>query len=289
MWILLRWIKLNSYPLFALFLFGFSVNQVLRYHIYQHSFYFKSSTAFFRGIDRFKSNVTEFVNLKQENIALQNENIALRSQLKINEYSYNQFRDTQFIDSINSKYPKFTTAYSYVTAKVIRNSTNAADNFFYINHGINQGIEPGMAVISPTGIVGVIINCSDNFSRGMSLLNTKFEITSYIAQMDLRQGVVKWDGKSSNYAELLEINRIEPIKKGMKVFTSNYSSIFPPNIPIGTIDYIDPNSKSNYHNIRLKLAADFSRLDNVYCIKYKFKNEVDSLNISLNAPSNSHD
>ncbi len=289
MWILIRWIKHNSYPLFALILFGFSINQVLRYHIYQHSFYFKSSTAFFRTIDQWKSNVTEFVNLKQENIDLRNENIALRNQLKINSYQFNKYRDTQYFDSLNSKYPNLKTAYSYITTKVIRNSTNSPDNFFYINHGKLQGITPGMAVISPSGVVGVILDCTDNFSRGMSLLNSKFEITPYIPELDLRQGVLKWDGKHSNRGELLEVNRTEPVKKGMKILTSNYSSIFPPNIPIGTIEYINPESKSHYHEIRVKLATDFSRLNNVYCIKYHFKNELDSLNMSSTINPNNND
>lgn len=282
MFIILQWLKRNSYPLLALLLFLFSVNQVLKFQIYQHSYYFNSSVSFFRTIDTWRSNMLSYLNLKNENVALKNENLRLRSQLSINKSFDQTFKDTSYTDSISKSLSHHKVVYTYLPASVIKNSYNSRNNYFIVDQGSKQGIEVGMAVICPQGIVGIIINVSDNYAQGMSVLNSKFEITPYIPDIELRQGVVGWAGMDHQYADLKEVNRTEQIKKGMKVVTSNYSSIFPPNIPIGTVHDVSLKNKSNFHKITLKLSTDFNRLNTVYCIKNNYKMEIDSMSNSIN-------
>lgn len=277
MFIILQWLKRNSYPLLALLLFAFSVNQILRFQIYQHSYYYNSSVSFFRTIDTWRSNVLSYLNLKVDNENLKNENLFLRSQLGINKSPLQTFRDTSYYDSISKVLNHYKVVYTYIPASVIKNTYNSRNNYFIIDQGSKQGIEDGMAVICPQGIVGVIINTSENYARGMSVLNSKFEITPYLPSIELRQGVIGWSGMDYNYVDLREVNRTEQIKKGMTVVTSNYSSIFPPNIPIGKVHSVSLKNKSNFHQITLKLATDFNRLNSVYCIKNNYHIEIDSL------------
>lgn len=277
MFIILQWLKRNSYPLLALLLFLFSVNQVLKFQIYQHSYYFNSSVSFFRTIDTWRSNMLAYLNLKNENVALKNENLRLRGQLAINKSFDGKFKDTLYMDSISKTLSHYKVVYTYLPANIIKNTYNSRNNYFIIDQGTKQGIEEGMAVICPQGIVGIIINTSENYAQGMSVLNSKFEITPYIPDVELRQGVVGWGGMDYQYAELKEVNRTEQIKKGMRVVTSNYSSIFPPNIPIGTVHDVSLKNKSNFHKITLKLSTDFNRLNTVYCVRNNYKMEIDSL------------
>jgi rod shape-determining protein MreC len=64
----------------------------------------------------------------------------------------------------------------------------------------------------------------------------------------------------------------------MKLYTSNYSLLFPAGIPIGTIEKSESNLKSNFYSIKVKLATDFSQLDVVTVIKNIHQNELDVLN-----------
>jgi rod shape-determining protein MreC len=217
------------------------------------------------------------LNLKNENEGLRQENLRLRSQLSINKTANNTFKDTTYFDSISKSLNNYKVVYTYIRANIVKNTVNSRNNYFIIDQGKNQGILEGMAVIAPTGIVGVIINTSDNFSRGMSVLNSKFEITPYIPKIELRQGVIGWSGMDYTVADLKEVNRTEQLKKGMEVVTSNYSSIFPPNIPIGTVNEVSQKNNSNFHQIKIKLSTDFSRLQTVYCIKNNYHLEIDSL------------
>lgn len=117
MFIILQWLKRNSYPLLALLLFAFSVNQILKFQIYQHSYYYNSSVSFFRTVDTWRSNVASYLNLKGENENLKNENLRLRSQLGLNRSVNQTFKDTSYLDSISKSLNNYKVVYTYLSAK----------------------------------------------------------------------------------------------------------------------------------------------------------------------------
>lgn len=275
MWVIIRWLRNNAYPLTALFLFLFSFNLVLRYQVYQHSLYFNQSVSFFRTVDGWRSSLTQYFDLKEENEYLKEENLILRKQLAQNYINHYPSFDSTFTDTTSSITPRL--AYRYYHASVIRNEFRKRDNYFYINQGVLDSIEIGMAVLSPLGVAGIVTHVSDHYARVMSVLNSNFEITSWIPAIGLRQGAVKWDFKNTRSGIVDEINRSEAIKKGQQVLTSNYSSIFPPGTPIGKISRVLNSEKSQYLQIRIRFATDFNRLNHVYCVKNLFSQTLDQL------------
>lgn len=276
MWVIIRWIRTNAYPLLALLLFSFSFNLVLRYQLYQHSFYFNNSVAFFRGIDQARTNLTAYLGLRKENEFLKEENVQLRQQLsQIQSIRYRSY-DTLFTDTSLPLTKQHT--YTYMPAEVVRNTTNKRDNYFYINQGSKHGIETGMAVLSPKGVAGVVVTTSNNFSRIMSVLHSDFELTPFIPDLNLRQGVVRWEGTDARYGYLKEVNRTEDVKKGQNILSSNYSSIFPPGIPVARVVSASKPLQQQYQQIKIAFSTDFHRLHFVYCVKNHTKTEIDALN-----------
>lgn len=279
MWVIIRWIRTNAYPLLALILFSFSFNLVLRYQLYQHSYYFNQSVSFFRNVDQFRTDFTVYMGLRKENEYLKNENAQLRQQLIQRHPQRYQSYDTIFTDTALPKTQQPT--YTYMPAEVVRNTTNKRDNYFYINQGTNHGIQNGMAVLSPKGVAGVIVTTSGNFSRVMSVLHSDFELTPFIPDLNLRQGVVKWEGTDARFGYLKEVNRTEDVKKGQWILSSNYSSIFPPNIPVGRVVTSSKPLQQQYQQIKIEFATDFHRLHYVYCVKNHVKTEIDALNTPI--------
>jgi rod shape-determining protein MreC len=148
-----------------------------------------------------------------------------------------------------------------------------------------------MSVVSPMGIVGVVVESAEHYSLVMSVLNSKFEITPYFFDLKTSQGVISWNGEDPTVVDLEEVNRFVKVKNGMKLFTSNYSLLFPAGIPIGTIVSSSSNLKSNFHRIKVKLATDFGQLDVVTVIKNIHQKELDVLNntIPQNNEEDNHD
>jgi rod shape-determining protein MreC len=59
-----------------------------------------------------------------------------------------------------------------------------------------------MGVASPSGVVGVVVGVSRNYSVVMSLLNTDFRLSASIARNDYF-GSLAWDGINYRYARAL--------------------------------------------------------------------------------------
>lgn len=279
MWVILRWIKSNSYPILALLLFIFSLNQVLRYHIYQHSLYFNSSVSFFRRVDLWRTQITSYLDLKEQNKALFTENLALREQLKTNRvFNYIPW-DSTLIDTFSET--NNLQQYTYYPAQVIKATTTLNDNYIYLNQGEEHGIKKGMGVFNAEGIVGIVVTTSNNYSRVMSVLNSNFEISPMLNRLNLRQGIISWTGKSSKLGKITEINRTEPIIKGDIFVTSNYSTLFPPNIPIAKVKSIASKNLKPDLDIDVEFAVNFNALDYVVCVEFIKNKELESLENSV--------
>lgn len=215
------------------------------------------------------SEVTGYLNLGEYNKELAMENAMLRSN-----------QATSFYTDTSAVSVKKDTAgrqfYSYIPAEVIQTSTNKMNNYIIINKGRDHGIAPRMAVISPTGVVGIVKHVSAHFSSLYSLLHSQVTVSARVRR-DGSRGTIKWDGESPEFINLEEITRQEQLHNGDTIFTSGVSRIFPDDIPIGTIERFTLKEPGNFYDIRVRLTANFRRLDYVYVVNNLMSGEMDSL------------
>ena len=74
------------------------------------------------------------------------------------------------------------------------------------------------------------------------------------------------------------------LKQGDSIVTGGNSDIFPENIPIGKIDKIFIDKKTNYYTVNIRLFNDMTALDYVYVIENKRKKEKRQLETATTAP-----
>jgi rod shape-determining protein MreC len=277
MLVIFRWIRNQAHPLLFVLLLFSAVTQIVRYHFYQHSIYFGQALGAHRQLDEWKSDIKSYFNLKNVNQQLIAENTLLKQQLNWNLTFNSPKRDSAYRDTNTGNFVK----YEYIQARVIRNSVQEQNNFIILDRGFKDGIKRHMSVVSPMGIVGVVVESAEHYSLVMSVLNSKFEITPYFYDLKTSQGVISWNGEDPTLVDLEEVNRFVKVKNGMKLFTSNYSLLFPAGIPIGTIVSSNSNLKSNFHRIKVKLATDFGQLDVVSAVKNTHQKELDVLNQAI--------
>lgn len=277
MLVIFRWIRNQAHPLLFVLLLFSAVTQIVRYHFYQHSIYFGQALGAHRQLDAWKSDIKSYFNLKNVNQQLIAENTLLKQQLNWNLTFNSPKRDSAYRDTNTGNFVK----YEYIQARVIRNSVQEQNNFIILDRGFKDGIKRHMSVVSPMGIVGVVVESAEHYSMVMSVLNSKFEITPYFYDLKTSQGVISWNGEDPTLVDLEEVNRFVKVKNGMKLFTSNYSLLFPAGIPIGTIVSSNSNLKSNFHRIKVKLATDFGQLDVVSVVKNTHQKELDVLNQAI--------
>ena len=83
-------------------------------------------------------------------------------------------------------------------------------------------------------------------------------ISSRIGRMG-SVGPMEWDGRSRNKAILKEIPHHMEFHEGDTVYTSGYSSIFPPDIPLGVVGKSKIVNGATYE-IEVELFEDFGAI-----------------------------
>ena len=259
------------YRAFLLFLFAETISSwlIVKNNKYQSAAFFNSSNSIAASILNVSNEITGYFNLRHQNEELTNQIADLRIQLE----SLKQQNQEIIVN------PDDSLSYSFISAKIINNSTRNLKNHLTINKGANQGVIPGMGVIGGGGIVGKIKYVSKNFSVVISLLHIDQLISARIPGK-VEFGSVNWDGLDPEYANLLYVPRHVLLSPGDTVFTTGYGGIYPADLKIGVIfDINDP--QETFLDLRLKLINDFSNLNYVHIIKFHLQPELDSLETTI--------
>jgi len=216
-----------------------------------------------------------YFSLKKENEALHRKVNELQNQLAQNFQAPDtsggaQRTDTVRVDSV-SQYRK----YLYREATVVNNSVHLPNNFITLHRGRLQQIRPGMVVSGPSGVIGVVLDVSNNFSTVMSMLHRQSRISARLKKTG-EMGRIEWDGANPRLVQMRDIPKGVKIQKGDTVLTSQYSD-FPADVMIGTIQQIIPEKSTNNFLLQIRPSTDFSKIQHVFVIENLQKEEQEAL------------
>lgn len=236
------------------------------------SVYLSSANAIGGTIYRTSSEITDYFGLlavnkrlQESNARLENEVLNLRNQLK-------QYDVLAQDSSDYGKYKRF----NYIGASVINNSTSHPLNYFTIDRGSVDDVQPGMGVVDQSGVVGIVDVTGKRTSRVISLLNqnqhfsAKIKSTPYV-------GSLTWKGSDPKVAYLEEVPRHAKYHIGDTITTSGFSTTFPEGIDIGTVMGNIKTNDDTFIVLKIRLMPDFKQLGTVRIIKDILKNELDSI------------
>jgi len=257
----------NSNRLLFLLLLVISLSLTIQSHSYHKSKIISSANFFTGGIYEKINNIDEYFGLKAQNDELAKENARLKTLL------FNQ-KDTTKLPQIDSI--KGVNKIDILVSKVIRNPYSSLENFITINNGSTSGIKPNMGVINSAGIIGIVDNTSKNYATIISVLNVNIKINAKIKKSN-HFGSLVWNGKSTGFAQLIDVPRLAGVRKGDTIVTGAESRVFPENIGIGTIDKVYIDNQTNYYTLDIKLFNDMTNLGHVYVIKNKDADEIINL------------
>lgn len=215
------------------------------------------------------NSVGGYFGLKAENDRLAAENAMLRAQV---EASYISFSDREF--EVNDTI--YLQRYSYTEARVIKNSWSQQNNYIMVGKGSAHGLEPDMAVISPDGIVGVVMSVSDNFATIMPVLHSDSRNSVRVKRTGI-SGSLVWDGLDYRYAQVVDVPTTHQFEVGDTIVTSGLAGDFPEGIAVGYVESAEALSGSGFYTVNIRLATDFNKLDHVYIIHNRFRAEQDTL------------
>lgn len=231
-----------------------------------HEAFFSSAVNSLTGnFNQGYNNLRGYFGLRETNRLLAEENARLRNMLTANfeapDSTKTTFTDTTHRDTLGRS-RKFT----YLPARVIGNTYTLQTNFLTLERGSSQGIRKGMAVTSPSGIVGVVVETSANFSRVMSLLHRNSKVSAMLKK-DNSTGTIEWDGTDPHYLIMRNVTKGAKVANGDTILTSTYSANFPSHLVIGTVAGISSEAASNFYTLKIKTATNFFNVQYVYVIE----------------------
>lgn len=261
--ILLIFIKYGTHLLFIVFqIICFTL--IINSNKVHGDIYDNTKTIFFGNFNNKVDQLSDYLKLDEQNDSLVRENA------KLMDIIINQQSATASIDSLSDTL--LLQQYSFIPAEICNKTIHLRNNYFTLCAGSVHGVKPVMGVISAEGIVGIITKVSEHYSQVIPLLHSQSRISSSVRGSDFFGNLI-WTDTDPTLMTLEAIPKHAPISIGDTIVTSGYSSIFPKDLPIGTITNFEVAKGSSNYVIQVKLFNDLNNLSYVYIVNNKLKEE----------------
>ncbi|MDY3002602.1 rod shape-determining protein MreC [Romboutsia timonensis] len=220
----------------------------------------------FKDIINYKSNSKKLESLQDENEKLKEEIIALNNQLD----------DVQSLDSLKKALNYIDEKYQAksISASVVgKNDGNWYDSFI-IGAGKNQGVKEESIVTNGNGLVGIVYEVSDNYSKAISLLDTKSSVSFKLLKDSNFKGVItqnstlddKENYKNKGYLCGYMFDSSYNVLPG-DVITTSGLGLYPEGIPIGEVDKVIDDKNKSMKYVVVKSYVNFKNIDDVIIIE----------------------
>src|ERR1700736_539912 len=119
-----------------------------------------------------------------------------------------------------------------VAARIIGNGPGANSKVVFVDRGSGSGVQSGMAVITPDGIVGKVLDSYPTASLVMLITDPTFA-AGVISQKNRVRGTLKGQGHSDTLVDYVQNE--EKVDGGEWFYTSGDDRIFPKGFPVGQV------------------------------------------------------
>nr|WP_245187012.1 rod shape-determining protein MreC [Enterococcus larvae] len=188
---------------------------------------------------RLKTKIDSYNDLAIQNDNYQKEIDALKAELELNET---------------------LTDYEKVTANVITRSPDTWQDIMVVDKGSADGIEVNMAVMSQKGLIGRVIEVN-TLSSKVELLTSKNQNSNHFpvrvsSENDDSYGLLKEYDEKEQMLVATQLTGNTEIKVGAVVQTSGLGGNSPANLPIGTVEKVEPDLYGLDREVYVKPYAD---------------------------------
>lgn len=247
-----EWIFLSAAVLFSVFLIMFndsSFNDTLSsygldaYSLINYDYFsFREKSAMQKEISELKTRVMYLENNSMISESAIEENYRLRSMLSI------QKRDS----------------FEFIYARFAGRSSGSSSSALLINAGEEKGISPGDAVLTEAGLIGMIESSGNKVSK-VSLISGRAGKIAVRTEINRAYGIMNPGGQTTAVIE--EIAKGVLVNAGEKIYTADFSELFPPDLLIGTVISVSDSSATINKKIKISFAQDMENIEDVFVMK----------------------
>ena len=163
-----------------------------------------------------------------------------------------------------------TSPFTLVSAHVIGRSPSNWWSTVVIDKGSQDLVQEGLAVVTPDGLVGKIVNLSEHSASVLLLSDENCKVAGSV-EGSKEQGIVRVEVHGQRTSNSIQptmtlnfLSRFAPLRAGQKVLTSGAGSVYPPGILIGQI--VEFKSRELDGQAVIDPSVDIAALSDVFVI-----------------------
>ncbi|MDP2726465.1 MAG: rod shape-determining protein MreC [Dehalococcoidia bacterium] len=162
-------------------------------------------------------------------------------------------------------YQKANPNWNYLSARVIAWDPSSMVRTLVIDKGSLDGVDSGMVVVAPSGLVGKVIELTDRWSKVLLITDPRSSVNGMLqGERDQSRGILQ--GQPDGLLRMKYLLAESMVRRGDVVITSGLGGGFPPGLFVGWVLEVSYSDGQMFHEALVKPAANLSDLSNVMVI-----------------------
>ncbi|WP_317982801.1 rod shape-determining protein MreC [Romboutsia faecis] len=227
----------------------------------------------FSEILNYKKNANKLEDLEKENESLKQEIVELNNKISEGQSIQNLKKALNFI-------PEDYKA-NMISASVVSKNDGNWYTSFVIGAGSDAGVKKDSLVVNGSGLVGIVYEVSKNYSKAISILDTKSSVSFKLLKNSDYKGVITQDTdisgkekyKENGYLQGYMFDSSYDVLPGDTLVTSGLG-LYPEGIMIGKVDKVIDDKNKSLKYVVIKPYADFKNIDDVIVIEPRENNDI---------------
>ena len=227
----------------------------------------------FSEILNYKKNANKLEDLEKENESLKQEIVELNNKISESQSIQNLKKALNFI-------PEDYKA-NMISASVVSKNDGNWYTSFVIGAGSDAGVKKDSLVMNGSGLVGIVYEVSKNYSKAISILDTKSSVSFKLLKNSDYKGVITQDTdisgkekyKENGYLQGYMFDSSYDVLPGDTLVTSGLG-LYPEGILIGKVDKVIDDKNKSLKYVVIKPYADFKNIDDVIVIEPRENNDI---------------
>jgi rod shape-determining protein MreC len=194
---------------------------------------------------------------------IRDDNKYLRSVIADYQQQLDQYREAYARNRYLENELKFKKEENFpsLTARVVGKDPSFWFQTLIVDRGKNDGVIEGMVARTSLGVVGQVIQVSDNYAK-ILVANAPSSAIDAMIQKNRVRGILK-GAADKGYVLYYVLKNIDVVV-GDRIVTAGIGGVFQSGIPLGTVSAVRSKRRGMFQEIEVAPIVDFGQLEMVF-------------------------